>query len=701
MGYAVQATSFSFSLRYVGRLAVVCVAYLAAAAIALTGYTTGTFPSAIWPATALIWPPTAVALVALFFWGYDMWPAVAFAVFIANVWIGVPFGVVCFFVAGNTLEALVGVYALRNIVQLNPLFERIGDSLGLIVTGAAVSVISASFGVIGLVFGKTIALSAAPETWLAWWFGDTLAAIVLAPFFFRWLAKPFFTRTRRKILEETAAFVLLGIAESLAFFDPIPQLQQIPLTYLFIPLLWISLRTGMRGITLANVATALFVLSGILSGHSAFASGISTNILFVGQIFVATISIVFFVFTATVEERRAAERLLQAHVGTLENVVEKISSEDQAKSDFLAILAHELRNPLAPIVSALELIKINGIRPENVKLFEIIDSQVHTIERLLDDLLDTTRILHKKFKLQKEPMELQSVLHHSFETVRPFIKARKHTLSFSMPEEAVWLFADPIRISQIFVNVLYNAAKYTPAKGKIAVMCRQQGSSKIQVEIADSGVGIEPELFKKIFEPFVQASESPSEIGTGLGLGLALTKQLVELHNGSISVASEGKDKGSAFTITLPILETAPLPLPVETPRAAEAHGEAAHIAHTIYDILVVDDNEVAAHVLQKLLEHDGHTVKVVHTGKAAIEYVEENHPEALVLDIGLPDVNGYEVAKRLREKFGPTLLLIALSGYGQKEDIDKAMKAGFDYHLTKPIGVNDIENLLQRAKAS
>lgn len=681
---------FSSYGRYVERFVVLFGAYLVTAKIGLGFYAVHGFAT-------LIWPPAGIALAALFFWGYEMWPAVASAAFAVNFLTGAPAAVALGIAAGNTLEALAGVYIMRDLAGLNPMFERMQDSLGLILTGVTVTMLSATIGVASLVAGGIVMLSAVPQTWFAWWLGDSLAVLVLVPFLLRWLLLPFFSGTPAQIFERIAAFGTLAVADYLAFFNPFTLLADIPLAYIFAPLLWISLRTGPRGLTLANLLTALCALSSILSGHELFGQGNIIQSLFVGQIFVAVVSILFFIFTSIVEERKAAERLLETHVGTLEYTVEKISSADQAKTDFLAILAHELRNPLSPIVSALELIKINGMLPQNISLFETIEVQVHTLGRLLDDLLDITRISRKKFKLQKELVELQSILNHSLDTVRPFVKDRNHRLSVFLPQNPIWLDGDPIRITQIFVNILYNAAKYTNPGGKIIVTVKQQENGLVCIRIADTGIGILPHMFTKIFEPFVQASDSPSGIGTGLGIGLALTKRLVELHGGTITVASEGRGKGSAFSVTLPMLAKVQLPLSASSLYKVEWRSKEKKAIEKAYTILIVDDNKAAADGMQKLLAYSGHMVHVAYTGSAAVEDACVYHPEVVILDIGLPDMNGYDVARRLRSTQGSSLILIALSGYGQKQDKEKAFEAGFNHHLTKPIRVRDVEALLEK----
>ena len=649
----------------------------------------------------LIWMPAGISLAALILWGYDMWFGVALGSFIINMYIGASAPVALGIATGSTIEAVVGLYLLRHVVQLNPLFVRIRDSLGLIIVAVLISAISATIGVSSLLLGNVLHTTHVLQTGITWLLGDSIGIIVLTPFLLVWSQKPRFKQNPKRIIEILVAFCFLFIANISAFFNPTPELRNIPLAYMLIPLLWISLRGGARAFTLASVLTTVVALSGALSGHELFAQG-SGNLL-ITQIFVGIVSIIFFIFGTNVEERKEAERSLEGHIDKLEQAVQKISSEDQAKTDFLAILAHELRNPLSPIVSALELIKLNGIQPPNSLLFDTIETQIHTIERLLGDLLDITRISHKKFRLQKESVELQSILNHSLETVRPFIKNQGHQLSFSIPKQTIWLNGDSIRLMQIFVNILYNAAKYTKSGGKITLSCKLT-PGVVEISIADSGIGIEPRMFKRIFEPFVQASDTTSERSSGLGIGLALSKRLAELHGGKISIASEGKNKGSVFTISLPIMEVVQLAMSpnsnlYKTKRHITDTALPQQTQETGIKILLVDDNIEAANGLQKLLEYSGYTVIAAYTGASGLEAARAQNPDIAILDIGLPDMSGYEVAQRMRTHFGPSFLLIALSGYGQKEDKSKAFAAGFNHHLTKPVSIQDMSELLTRSK--
>lgn len=645
--------------------------------------------------STLIWPPTSVAVAALFLWGYELWPAVMCASLLVCSFLELSAIGTVGSVLGATVEVFVGVYVLRRVVVLDPMLGRLRDAIGLIATSVSITIIGASVATLALGLGGDISAAVRGPLWFSWWLSDSLTMLVSTPFLIRWMWKPFFVRTVREFVEGSAAFGLLVVANVLVFWSSLAHASILPLAYLFAPLLWVAIRLGPRGITLANALTAAFALSSAYFGHGVFAHGTTIENLFLTQGFVGIIASVFFIVASSVEELRETEAVLEGHIGKLEGMVERVSSEDKAKTEFIAVLAHELRNPLAPIVSAIELVRINGVRPENAKLFETIEIQTRTIGRLLDDLLDISRISHEKLILQKEPVELQSIITRAVETVDRFMQNRQHSLSVVLPEQSLWLYGDSVRLTQIFINLLYNAGKYTKSGGRVTLTAQWQHNS-VRISITDTGIGIDSRLFKKIFEPFVQGDGAPSEVGTGLGVGLALSKRLAELHGGTISVASEGPGKGSVFTVTLPLSrfeQTRPLPqkrevgarMPAPLPRSARQ-----------LRVLIVDDNEYAADALRQLLEHIGHTVAVVHRGIDAIAYVAAHSPEAVLLDIGLPDISGYEVAKQLRAAQGPTLVLIALSGYGQREDKQKALAVGFTHHLTKPARIADIEKALQ-----
>jgi len=412
--------------------------------------------------------------------------------------------------------------------------------------------------------------------------------------------------------------------------------------------------------------------------------------LFSIELFMILITPIFLAFSSLVKERKSASELLNNHIEQLEDAMQKLSSEDRSKNEFIAILAHELRNPLAPVMSTLELLKLEGnLNEESKKMIERARTQTYAMRRLLDDLLDVARVTQKKFKLLKEPTEITKVIQHSIESTGGFIESQNHTLSVSLPNKELWLKADPVRLEQVVVNLLNNAAKYTKPGGHIELSCTVEKNT-LFIRVRDNGIGIPPEELQNIFRPFQQI-KSKAYVGSGLGIGLSLTKRLVEMHEGSIQAYSEGPGTGSTFTVELPISKNVQLPIPETKKR-----HQGSDFKTSAFKILVVDDNEPAAQSLGKLLERRGHTTKITYKGITALNLISTFQPEIMLIDIGLPDIDGYEIARQLRKDNKYSSVLIALTGYGQDEDKLKAKSAGFDYHLTKPVTLSEIEVLLK-----
>jgi len=379
--------------------------------------------------------------------------------------------------------------------------------------------------------------------------------------------------------------------------------------------------------------------------------------------------------------RQAAEYLERESAAEALRVSEAALREaDRRKDDFLAMLAHELRNPLAPIRAANELLsKILSSQDSRIAAaLEITRRQVNQLARLLDDLLDVSRVTLGRFDLQCRPTEVPRIVAQALETVQPFMREKGHRLSVRMSDvPALYVSADPARLTQCVVNLLTNAAKYTDTRGEIDVSVAVQDGNAV-IEVSDSGVGIAPELLPRIFDPFVQGEKLRGRTHGGLGVGLAIVKRLVEMHGGEVRAHSSGLGCGSMFQIRLPL---------IEQPRNLEPEIEAPRIATV--SVLVVDDNEDCADSLAALLQLEGHEVQAVYSARDALERALTFKPDLLLLNIGLPEMDGYEVARKLREM--PDLRgshLIAVSGYGQIEDRVRAEAAGFDDHLVKPISL-------------
>lgn len=361
---------------------------------------------------------------------------------------------------------------------------------------------------------------------------------------------------------------------------------------------------------------------------------------------------------------------------------------DRRKDEFLAMLAHELRNPLAPISNAVRLLKMQEATDPKLALScNIIDRQVTNMTRLLDDLLDMARIMQGKIRLKIEHFELTDIVNNAIETSRPLLESRKQELIISQTMTPQWLEGDHVRLAQVLSNLLNNAAKYTGEGGKIMLSVMREGSDAV-IEIKDTGIGISPDILPQIFDLFTQADHTLAHSQGGLGIGLTLVRQLVEIHGGTVTAASEGIGQGSTFTVRLPAL-------PMDSSAAESARTESV-LPTSKFRILVVDDYADAAESLMMLLQAKGHEVEIADCGIKAIEQAQVFHPQVVLLDIGLPDLDGYEVAKRLRalpETRDATL--IALTGYGQSEDHNRSQSAGFDHHLLKPLNFDELSALL------
>ena len=353
---------------------------------------------------------------------------------------------------------------------------------------------------------------------------------------------------------------------------------------------------------------------------------------------------------------------------------------DRRKDEFLATLAHELRNPLAPIRNAVQLLKLASQSEDKVTAArDIIDRQVHHMVRLVDDLMEVSRITIGQVTLRNERVSLRRVLEDALEAASPAFEARNHRLVTDIPADAPQIEGDPTRLSQVFQNLLDNAAKYTPPGGTITLHAEQR-AHQIAVSVRDNGIGIPADVQPRIFEMFTRVQPEERIKTSGLGIGLALAKKLIELHLGSIEVRSDGTGQGSEFIVTLPAVQAAAAPKRVETESVAAATDSRQRV-------LVVDDNRDAAESLAMLLELDGFAVSIAYDGPEALAQIESFTPDIALLDIGMPGMDGYELARRIRAtRHGRELTLVALTGWGQADDKERAADAGFDEHLTKPV---------------
>ncbi len=362
---------------------------------------------------------------------------------------------------------------------------------------------------------------------------------------------------------------------------------------------------------------------------------------------------------------------------------------ERHKDEFLALLAHELRNPLAPLRDGLHVLRLANGDAETVdQVRAMMERQLAHMVRLIDDLLDVARIGQNKIELRRARVPLATVIDAAVETARPAIEAQRHQLSVSLPAEPLFLDADLTRLAQVFSNLLTNSAKYTPANGRIWLTAQGSGNDAV-VTVRDDGIGIPAEALLGVFDLFSQVDRSIERATGGLGIGLALVKGLVEMHGGTVTAESEGPGKGSTFTVRLPALITIPEPASATSPREVGAAGGGRRI-------LVVDDNRDAAFTLAKMLSLLGHAVGTARDGIHAIEQAEKLRPEVILMDVGMPALNGYEATRRIRQQaWGRSMIIIALTGWGQEDDRMQARDAGCDGHLVKPVSLPDLQKML------
>ena len=396
-------------------------------------------------------------------------------------------------------------------------------------------------------------------------------------------------------------------------------------------------------------------------------------------------------------ELEQANRTLQSEVAERTRVEQALKAADRHKDEFLAMLAHELRNPLAPILNAVQLIRRKPLAdPQLLWSRDVIERQLGHLTRLVDDLLDVSRITRGKINLSRETVEVADLIARAVETVQPLVVQRGHHLRLDVAEEPMRVFGDPLRLTQAVGNVLSNAAKYTENGGQISLVARQVAGT-VEIRVRDTGIGIPLGLQPMIFDMFTQLHLHTGHTQSGLGIGLALVRKLLDMHGGTVTAFSEGNGRGSEFLITLPVISN----------EIGAANGHAApqalgpeieSLPQVRRRILVADDNSDALESLATLLELGGHEVFSAANGALALESAERHLPEVALLDIGMPKLDGYEVARRIRaQPWGRRITLVALTGWGQESDRRRSGEAGFDSHLVKPLDLDKLTALLER----
>jgi signal transduction histidine kinase len=665
------AGRLAFALEVLGAAAV----YFATARL---GFTLAT----VAPQVSIIWPATGLALALLVLRGRRLWPALFLGAFAANVLNDTSVLASAGIAAGNAMEALIGATLLQR-VGFQPAMRRLHDVASLFLLAACLSTISsATVGVASMCLTGTAPWSAFPSLGSTWWIGDAIGDLVTAPFLFVW-ADQARNRWRLQRLTEAALLLCSMLLLSLAVFVDHGSVVPYPVHYLIFPaVIWAALRLGQHATATLVFGSMAVTVVATLAGRGPFVtSNIGASLLQVA-LFMAVVAVTgLFLGAATAERNRAERRRsedyarLRLSEERLARQAEELAAADRRKDEFLAVLGHELRNPLAPLQNGLELLALGGSDQALVThARQVMERQLRHLVRLVDDLLDVARIRSGKIVLEIERVELAAMVASAVELARPLIDARSHELHVILPPDTLWTNADRIRLPQLLANLLNNAAKYTDEGGNITLSVAQLGTDVV-VSVRDTGIGMDSEAIGSIFELFAQAA-GPAQ--GGLGVGLSLARSIAELHGGLLTAYSEGLGKGSDFVLRLPAAQA-----PEVQETAAAPAGEPAFRQR----ILIVDDNVDAAESLGTMLAYSGHDVRVAHGGVEALSAAREFAPNVMILDLGMPQMDGYAVARAVRSdpQFASTRL-IALSGYGQPDDRRRTADVGFDEHLVKPV---------------
>jgi signal transduction histidine kinase len=634
---------------------------------------------------SIIWPATGFALALLVLRGRQFWPAILLGACVANVLNETSVLASMGIAAGNTLEAIVGATLLRR-VGFQPSMRRLHDVASLFLLAACLStIVSATIGVVTVCLTGTTSWHDFRSLWSTWWIGDAIGNLVTAPFVFVWADQARNRWRLQRLAEGMLLLLSMGLLSLAVFVDHGSEIPY-PVHYLIFPaVIWAALRLGQHATaTLVFGALAVTIVATIAGRGPFVTTNIGASLLQVA-LFMAVVAVTgLFLGAATAERNRAERRRsedyarLRSSEERLARQAEELAAADRRKDEFLAVLGHELRNPLAPLQNGLQLLALGGNDQALViHARQLMERQLRHLVRLVDDLLDVARIRSGKIVLELERVEIAPMVTSAVELARPLIDSRSHDLQVVLPPESLWTDADKIRLPQLLANLLNNAAKYTDEGGSITLSVARL-EAQIMISVRDTGIGMDSESLANVFELFAQAAGPAHAVQGGLGVGLSLARSIAELHGGVLTAHSEGLGKGSQFVLRLPAAAA-----PEGRAGAASSPGEPAMRQR----ILVVDDNVDAAESLGTMLAYSGHDVRVAHGGVEALSAAREFSPNVMILDLGMPEMDGYAVARAVRSdpKFATTRL-IALSGYGQAEDRRRTADVGFDEHLVKPV---------------
>jgi signal transduction histidine kinase len=631
-----------------------------------------------------VWPAAGIALGALLVLGYRGWPAIFIGAFFVNLTTAGNVATSLAIASGNTLEALCGAWLVNRFAGGTTVFDRPQGVFRFALAAAVSTIIGPAFGVTSLALGSFADWANYGAIWLTWWLGDATGDLLIAPLIILWSMASKWRWNRREAVEVGILLLLLFVLSEAVFGGWLTiSAKNYPIAFICGPIvIWTAFRFTQR-----ETATGIFILSaiaiwGTLHGFGPFVGETENQSLLALQSWTAVLTITAMALSAGMAERRRAEEALQQQKAIVE-------AANRTKDHFLAMLSHELRTPLTPVISALETLETEPAQTEEVKsALAMIHRNVELETQLIDDLLDFTRITKHKLQLRFAPVDAHLAISNVVEICRAEADSRKLRVHLNLRANTHYVAADAAKFQQIIWNLLKNAIKFTTENGEIAISSSNPSLEVLTISVRDTGIGMEPEMMQRIFDPFEQGNRSFERRFGGLGLGLAISKSLAQAHGGTLTAQSDGRDCGSTFLLSMQTTS------PVEgLVIPARASGETSLQG---LRILLVDDHQDTCAALEKLLVRRGHLVAATHNVRSAMEAAVRNRFDLLISDIALPDGSGMELMIQLHAI--SRIPGIAISGFGNNGDIEKSLQAGFSEHLIKPVKLEALEAAIERA---
>jgi signal transduction histidine kinase len=631
-----------------------------------------------------VWPPAGIALAALLLLGYRVWPAIFIGAFLVNVTTAGSIATSFAIATGNTLEALAGAWLVNRFGDGMHVFDRPQGVFKFAVAAAASTIISPVFGVTSLALAGFADWTNYGAIWLTWWLGDATGDLVFAPLVLLWSGASKRRWSKKEAVEVGALLVLLVFLSGVVFgggFDV--SSRNYPIAFICGPVvIWTAFRFSQRETAIGIFILSVIAMWGTLHGFGPFVKETENQSLLALQSWVAVLTITAMALSAGMAERRRIEEELQQQKAVVETA-------NRTKDHFLAMLSHELRTPLTPVISALESLEIEPTQTADTKdALAMIRRNIELETRLIDDLLDFTRIARNKMQLRFAPVDAHLALLNVVEICRAEAESKRLRVHLNLRATTHHVAADAAKFQQIIWNLLKNAIKFTPEDGEIVVSSSNPSPEVLTISVQDTGIGMEPEVMERIFEPFEQGNRSFERRFGGLGLGLAISKSLAQAHGGTLTVQSDGRDRGSTFILSIQTVSSAE--------GAAVRPKASSGASQQGLKILLVDDHQDTCAALEKLLVRRGHLVAATHNMRSAMETAARNKFDLLISDIALPDGSGMDLMMQLRAI--SNIPGIAISGFGNNGDIERSLRAGFSEHLIKPIRLDDLEAAIERA---